>query len=328
MKRILICIALCMPLMAWAQSELTPEQQLEKARQEAEAAKQAVKEAKKAAKEAKKAAKKRKKNDEIQRQIEEAQREAAQYKAEAERIKAQNESTVKVAQEQAEEGRKQAEIGRKQVEEGRKQIEAARQAATSSGGWTIPEAVSKSAVQEEDKVVKRKDSDERNLPKYLAGAVPQDNEGNVVFTLNLNVPGKTAQQIYERSNLWLKSLVEGDEQIQSRIALTNQQTHESIATMSEWITFQRNFLSTDRTKMNYVIQTKCDDGHFTLTLSRIRYIYEEGRDSELKISAEEWITDEEALNKKGKLRNGSAKFRRATIDRKNVLFNEITSLLK
>jgi colicin import membrane protein len=48
----------------------------------------------------------------------------------------------------------------------------------------------------------------------------------------------------------------------------------------------------------------------------------------LKVKAEEWITDQYALNKKGtKLSRISGKFRRKTIDRKDNIFERIDAAL-
>ena len=86
--------------------------------------------------------------------------------------------------------------------------------------------------------------------KYLAGTVPEI-DGKVVFTLDLNLPGRSAQDIYER------------------------------------------------------VYTGFDT------------------------TAEKWITDAVALNKrKTRLSKGSAKFRRKTIDRKDEIFSAITNALK
>jgi colicin import membrane protein len=57
-------------------------------------------------------------------------------------------------------------------------------------------------------------------------------------------------------------------------------------------------------------------------------LYEEER-KPMRLKAEEWITDDEAVNKKNtKLLPVTAKFRRKTIDRKDFLFNKFESLLK
>ena len=65
-----------------------------------------------------------------------------------------------------------------------------------------------------------------------------------------------------------------------------------------------------------------------MTLSRIRYLYDENRTPQ-HLKAEEWITDKEAVNKKGtKLLPITGTFRRKTIDRKDFLFNKFETLLK
>ena len=63
-------------------------------------------------------------------------------------------------------------------------------------------------------------------------------------------------------------------------------------------------------------------------MSRIRYVYGEGKEQQ-RYKAEEWISDKEAVNKKNtRLLPLSGKFRRKTIDRKDFLFNKFESLLK
>jgi len=63
-------------------------------------------------------------------------------------------------------------------------------------------------------------------------------------------------------------------------------------------------------------------------MTHIRYLYDMQREPQ-KYKAEEWITDEEAVNKKNtRLLPLSGKFRRKTIDRKDFLFNKFETLLK
>ncbi|MDD6436544.1 MAG: DUF4468 domain-containing protein [Prevotella sp.] len=304
MKHILLALMLLMPAFAMAQSNLTPEQQLEKAKQEAEQARQQLEAAKKAAKAAKQKAKedaklKAAQNAEIQKQIEQAKAEAERYKAETEKVKA----------------------------------EAAQEAGTlttQNGDWTVPQVPDPKEAQAEAAAKKQEESkDDKNAPRYLKGAVPQDAEGDVVFTLDLNVPGKAAQDIYQTTLKWMTRLVQGEEQINSRVALVNPKEHVIATTVKEWLTFRRNFISTDRTQFNYTLIANCMDNHLKLQMTRISYLYEQGRPSELRVSAEDWISDKKAINKKGtKLLNGSGKFRRFTIDRKDELFNQISALLK
>lgn len=315
MRKFVIAILLAMPLIMQAQTVLTPEQQLEKAKQEAQAAKKAVKEAKKAAKraaaEAKKAAKDKAKQAEkarIEAEIERANKEAARYKMEAERIKKE---------------------ARQAVEDAQKAV------AGSSSGWSIPDNSANESNQRsgsQQKSVSSKIDDtkaDKDNPKYLEGGVPQDADGKVVFTLDLRAPGKTAKQIYDITYQYLDELTKGENQLNSHIALVNQEQNIIAARYAEWLIFNNSFLSLDRTEFDYMLIAKCTDNHLELTMSRIHYDYEKGRPTHLSVSADEWITDEVAINKKkNSLRPLSSKFRRNTIDRKDEIFSQISYRLR
>lgn len=167
-------------------------------------------------------------------------------------------------------------------------------------------------------------------PKYLAGAIPLV-DGKIVFTLNQDVPGKSAEQIYNIIYNVLSEMTKEEGQFkESQVALVNKQDHIIAARFKEWLVFQNTFLSLDRTVFNYTIIATCTDGHANVTLSRISYQYEQDRsDTEgIETVAEEWITDEYALNKKKtKLAKYTGKFRRKTIDRKDNIFKTITDEL-
>lgn len=165
--------------------------------------------------------------------------------------------------------------------------------------------------------------------KYLKeGAVPEV-DGNIIFTFDVDLPGLSAQQVYDKAYVALDSIAAEPDQIKSGIALVNKKDHSIAAQYSEWMTFKKNFVNLDRSKFNYTIIANCTDGHLALTLSRMTYIYDEGRPTALKTTAEKWIADKVAINKKGtKLLPGSAKFRRATINRKDAIFAKIQRLVK
>lgn len=274
MKNLIIAIFLLMASMVQAQDVLTPEQQLEKAKQEAKAAQEAYEKAKKAAEQA------------------------------SDAIKKKNSQTGANAQPKK------------------------------SSGWTIP---SSSTFTNKQSTSKNNESAQKPTypnnfkedPKYLEGAVPEDADKKVVFTLDLNVPNKSGQEIYDIAYKYLDDLAHQENQIQSRVLLTNTDEKIIVARYSEWLAFSRSFLSLDQTQFNYTLIATCSDNHFQLTLSRIYYLYEQGRPSHMEISAENWITDKLALTKKkNDLKNGSSKFRRKTIDRKDEIFEQISTLLK
>ena len=163
--------------------------------------------------------------------------------------------------------------------------------------------------------------------KYLRGAVPEVN-GQVVFSQHLDAPGKSAAQVYDILSQSLEQLTQTSEQIDSKIVTTDAQKHEIVGAYQEWLVFKSTSLMLDRTRFFYALSVKCADGGADIEMTRIRYLYEEEREPQ-RMTAEEWITDKESVNKKNtKLLPISGKFRRKTIDRKDFLFNKLQSLLK
>ena len=76
----------------------------------------------------------------------------------------------------------------------------------------------------------------------------------------------------------------------------------------------------DRTWVNYQITVTCKPGSCLVELEKIRFTYRETE----KYKAEEWITDEYALNKaKTKLVRGLAKWRRKTVDFADDIFMDV-----
>lgn len=185
--------------------------------------------------------------------------------------------------------------------------------------WEKPEF-----EQEQEQVkVKKVNADE----KYLRGAVPEV-DGKVIFTKTIEVPGKSASDIFNIVQNYMTKMVSESNQIKSHLAINDSEKFELGAAMEEWLVFKSAALALDRTRFLYTFQACCQDGKVELRMSHLRYLYDENRKPQ-RLKAEEWITDKYAVNKKNtRLYPGSAKFRRKTIDRKDFLFNKIESLLK
>lgn len=205
-------------------------------------------------------------------------------------------------------------------------------AAMAQNTWEVPSAQQTEQVQKKALFEKKKKTIDK---KYLAGAVPVV-DGKVTFTLDKDVAGKSADEIYGIVYSFLEKMTQQSNQVQnindkSRIALINKSEHTIVAKFKEWLVFKNTALALDRTVFSYTIIAKATDGHLNLTLSRISYQYEMDRtDTEgMNVTAEEWITDEEALNKKETgLNRMSAKFRIKTIDRKDNIFDTISNALR
>lgn len=199
--------------------------------------------------------------------------------------------------------------------------------AMAQNDWEKPQQpATQQSTQKEKDGKNSKEKAEIEDKKYLQGAVPLK-EGKVIFDFELDVPGKNAQEIYDLVYTTLDSLTRTENQLpESNVALVNRREHIIAARFKEWLVFQSTFLSLDRTLFNYTLIARCSDGHLNLSLSRISYAYETNRGSKngLETTAENWITDEYALNKsKTKLNRMSGKFRRKTLDRKEELFDII-----
>lgn len=201
-------------------------------------------------------------------------------------------------------------------------------AVSAQSEWTIPESAKKAdettaAVAKEEKKSNKKD------PKYLKGAAPLVN-GEVQWTLDLDIPGQKAEQIYNRMYEYLEGLTKEENQLTgSQIALVNKKENSFVTSIKEWQIYKQNAISIDRSITSYKIFTFCKDNHLTLTISRITFDYSENVPHGVVYKAEEWISDEKALNKKGtRIYPGSSKFRRKMIDRKDQIFNEVKALWK
>ncbi len=99
------------------------------------------------------------------------------------------------------------------------------------------------------------------------------------------------------------------------------------AKFDEEMVFSSSFLSKDYTRFRYTLIANCEDGAVNLRLCRISYEYNVNK-KEI-YTAEEWITDSKAINKKGtKLYPLSGKFRRKTIDRVEEIFRYFSQTIK
>ena len=319
MKKTLIFLFVCLPMMALAQATLTPEQQLEQAQRQLEAAKAALETAKaakaKAEAEAKEnAAKKNAAKAEAEAKEKEIRRKIAETKAETERLKREAAAVSEAA------GKMQA-------------VPAAKDGAKEDGNaaekenpaaWTVPTAP---AARRTKNTADLKEKDSKDF--YLQpGTVPEAG-GQVIWTECVSVPGASADELYRKAFAYLTELTQSDNQLEgSKVALVNEKEHSIVATVREKLIFSSSFLSLDYTQFNYVLQVACREGQAMLTMNRLTYKYDvQGTVS--NFAAETWITDKYAVNKKRtRLLPVSGKFRRATVDRKNSIFEGFRQALK
>ena len=163
--------------------------------------------------------------------------------------------------------------------------------------------------------------------KYLAGAIPVV-DGKVSFTTEMQVPALSQEQLYDALLDWANTYFKPEGKLNARVLYTNKEEGTIAAGGEEYLVFTSSALSLDRTRIYYQLLMTCKPGKCDLEMTRIRYWYDEARDGGEKYAAEEWITDDMALNKsKTKLAPICGKFRRKTIDLKDELFKSIQSSL-
>lgn len=164
--------------------------------------------------------------------------------------------------------------------------------------------------------------------KYLVPNAVPEVDGKVVFQTTLTAEGKTADEIYDILLQQLTKMTTEPNQIAGSVVVQNdREEHKAGAIFHEWLVFKDLALSLDRTQMNFQLHVTTADGKAEVSIDHITYDYDLERKPQ-HYTAEEWITDKNAVNKKHtKLYPISAKFRRKTIDRKDFIFNKFNSLI-
>ena len=174
----------------------------------------------------------------------------------------------------------------------------------------------------------QQDTKEYKYAYYVGDVVPMV-DGQVVWERTFTNEA-SADANYEAMLAYLNELTHEENQTdQSMVALVNKAEHSIACRMQEWVTFSSGLLSLDRSKMVYTLAVFCTDGSVRVKAYRIHYIYpQQHRKDELYL-AEEWITDEYAVNKKHtRLLPHSGKFRRKTVDRMEELMKNFELRVK
>ncbi len=161
--------------------------------------------------------------------------------------------------------------------------------------------------------------------RYDKGSVPVVN-GRVLFQENISTSLSQAES-YERISEWAQQRFNKPNVIVSKFTSEDATNYTLGLTAEEYIVFTNRFFTLDRTRINYWVEIQCDETGVNFKLTRINYWYEEERDGGLKFTAENFITDEQAFNKKGKLLKDQGKFRQGTIDFFERLVSEMTEVL-
>ena len=149
----------------------------------------------------------------------------------------------------------------------------------------------------------------------------------MVFDGDFKLANKPKSQIYNSLLAFAKELIKEENALpQCRISTDDEANGLLAINMEEWLYFKRTAWVTSRTRFYYQLLFQIKDGEYTATLRNIHYLYDEEHNGGINYGAEEWITDDKAIVKRGtKLSKYSGKFRTFTIDRKDELFQKAYS---
>ena len=175
-------------------------------------------------------------------------------------------------------------------------------------------------------IKKSKNSATIDNAAYASGAVPVIN-GKVTFKKCIAAKGLTAKEVEERVNNWITKRYVKPTVISVK-RFNDEKPGTIIIKGEEYITFKSTAFVLSRARIYYYLTITPADGCCNFNMSRITYWYDdEDEKGGVKMIAEEWITDDNAFNKKGKMKKFEGKFRRKTIDLKELLIEELTKAL-
>lgn len=169
--------------------------------------------------------------------------------------------------------------------------------------------------------------DNGGMEKYLKeGAVPSVG-GKVVFSDSVAIiQGYSAQQVNSIVRTWIDGYLKGNKGPKNKVVVDKDGRIDAIAQTD--IVFTDNSFSYDKASMNFVLSLNSTADKCSIAISRITYNYNDGDGMEL-IVAEDYITDDNAVNKKRtRLYPITGKFRRKTIDTVEDIFSSFRDAMK
>ena len=144
----------------------------------------------------------------------------------------------------------------------------------------------------------REKKDDSN-PKYFAGAVTLT-EGRVSFSKEIKAPSLSKDVIYKQMlRMGQRTLSAERQTAKPGMFILMKKKVEIAVSAEEYIVFSSSALwLRARTRIYYQLFIYTQNGLCKIDIHSIRYWYDENRDGGERYTAEEWITDDMALNKK------------------------------
>lgn len=176
--------------------------------------------------------------------------------------------------------------------------------------------------------------------RYAAqGAVPEV-DGKIVFKKSIAAAGQSKEDIYAKLAQWASLRYEANS---TRGVYTDADFYKNLEFAkvkeidkqggklqcqgAEELIFSLKPLAKNFTQAFYLLDLTAKDGSVDFNLHNLAFNVDQGEGEFVRVTAEEWISDKECLNKKGEMRRIPAKFRIKTIDLVAELEKEISEAI-
>ena len=196
-------------------------------------------------------------------------------------------------------------------------------------------------AQSEGLIARKAYKGKADMSVYTAkGAIPEE-AGKVVFKDVISAPGKSKEDIFNKVAQWANlryapNTMMGDDYRDANfykniefaaVKEADKQRGVIGCQGAEELIFSVKPLAKIFTQAFYRLDLSVSDGKVEFMLHTLSFNVDQGGEEFLRMTAEEWITDAECLNKKGELRRTNGKFRIKTIDLVNELKKEISEAI-
>lgn len=171
------------------------------------------------------------------------------------------------------------------------------------------------------------------------GAIPEE-AGKVIFKDVIASPGKTKDEIFTKVAQWADLRYEPNTSMgdwrdpnffknieYSKVKTADKQSGKLECQGAEELIFSIKPLAKNYTQAFYLLNLTVSDGKVEFCLNTLSFNVDQGEGEFVRVTAEEWITDAESINKKGELKRIPGKFRIKTIDLVDELKKEIAAAI-
>lgn len=166
-----------------------------------------------------------------------------------------------------------------------------------------------------------------DMSRYLAKDAVVVEDGYVVFTNRIQLADNCNKETIGQLALsWMEEFLSKYDPSRNRVISNDPGKVVGMGDME--IVFANNALAYDRAQMSYAMTLEYTEKECILSVERIRYVYDDGIQVS-RITAEEYIVDHMAVNRKGtKLTPVTGKFRKKTIDAVDDIFGSFEQAFK